>query len=93
MMKIFAYFLIGINSSLPVDSHVKMIDAWFMHGLLMPFVVFLLLVMSGWVGSTQQLDKKSTRAAVFLKHCRRGVPIVSTSFIAIFYFVSTTYGR
>ena len=43
---------------MPVDSKIKMIDIWLMHGLIMPFVVFLVLVISR-IKSDRNTDKMS----------------------------------
>ena len=85
------YLLAGINSSLPVDSHVKMIDIWFIHGLLMPFIVFVLLVATGFINESTQ-GKKSYMAASFLKGCRIVVIAISITFVLMFFFVSRTFG-
>ena len=48
------YTLYGsIASTLPVDSKIKMIDIWLLHGLLMPFFVFLVLIISKLSGDRQ----------------------------------------
>ena len=36
----------GIRNELPADSTLKLIDAWLLHGLLMPMVVFIILVVN-----------------------------------------------
>ena len=40
----------SISDNLPIDATFKMIDLWLLHGLLMPFVVFLVLVFSQLIG-------------------------------------------
>ena len=47
ILRLFRYTLYGsIASALPIDSKIKLIDIWLLHGLLMPFLVFLVLIFS-----------------------------------------------
>ena len=36
----------SVSSTLPVNGCIKMIDIWLIHGLLNPFMVFMVLVLS-----------------------------------------------
>ena len=48
----------AMEQRLPIDANLKMIDIWLMHGLIMPFVVFLVLVISR-IKSDRNIDKMS----------------------------------
>ena len=42
----------AIQEDLPVDSSLKLIDVWLLHGLLMPMVVFVILVVNKLIKAT-----------------------------------------
>ena len=66
----------SIQEKLPEDSSFKFIDVWLMHGLLMPMVVFLVLVVDELLNSrysTPQFKKKSKVANSFVQASKKVV--------------------
>ena len=79
------YTLYGsVLDKLPDTGTIRMVDVWLMHGLLVPFVVFLALVSSKLLHS-----KKFSPKAVdkFDRICRRIIPLTTFMFEVTFFLI------
>ena len=83
----------SISASLPIDANFKMIDVWLLHGLLMPFVVFLILIISELTAKNKvDLSKKQflpvKRTNKVLRAGQITIPTFSGIFVVVFFFYS-----
>ena len=51
----------SVYATLPVTGDVKMVDVWLIHGLLNPFVVFMVLIVSQMLTCKYEADIKQNK--------------------------------
>ena len=50
----------SIQEELPADSSLKLIEIWLLHGLLMPMIVFIILVINKLIKTNNKEESKET---------------------------------
>ena len=83
----------SISANLPIDANFKMIDLWLLHGLLMPFVVFLVLILSQLkakkkIASAKKEFLSEKRTNKVLRVGQVVIPTFSFIFVSIFFLYS-----
>ena len=54
-----------IQHEMPVDSSIKLIDTWILHGLLMPMIVFLILAINELLNSkAREYEKQAAESSL-----------------------------
>ena len=57
----------SIQEELPADSSLKLIEIWLLHGLLMPMIVFIILVINKLIKTNNKKQSKETETPNSLK--------------------------
>ena len=79
------YTLYGsVLDKLPDTGTIRMVDVWLMHGLLVPFVVFLALVSSKLLHSMKFSPKAVDK---FDRICRHIIPLTTLMFELTFFLI------
>ena len=56
----------SIQEELPADSSLKLIEIWLLHGLLMPMIVFIILVINKLIKTNNREESKETKTPTSL---------------------------
>ena len=86
----------SISATLPQTAYIKMIDAWLLAGLILPFIVFIILVLV----DTKRLSTQNTvlpfdpdegeksSAEKLLKWAKLFIPLLTLMFFCIYAYVA-----